>query len=329
MTDQAAAATTTTEAPSSPSQAIADARAQILADDSIGVDAPASAEPGETRGEPAADPGKPGEAKPDPPAAEEQRETIDDLILLAEEKRRERLQREAQDDRQRRERDLDRERDDFERQRREFERREKELEADPLDYLERRKGWDRSLAAEKIVSKTLRPGEEELRERLAATEARLAKFETETKAEKEAREKAELGARERAHVEQTYTSWDSLTSSEQFPHLAKLPTAIRRQYGDHVANLLTEAGKPWTQETIANLVEHDLATRYGQSAVASGSSAGESETKDGSPRGGEKPPPSTLTNDLASESAGSIRDLRDPEVRRKNALNEAARLGLK
>jgi hypothetical protein len=323
----------------------AQAKAAILADDSIVVETTESPEsrgdaqqspPPITEGADPAAPEKkvngkaeaPAEAKPAEPVVAPS--GLAELEKLAAEKRRERMQREQQAEHDRRFRDFDREREEVERRRTALEQRERELLSDPLDYAERHKGWDRSQAAERLVAKQLRPAEEVLRERLEATEARLAKFETESKAEKEARERRERESQERAHWEHTYNSWETLSSNiERFPHMAKLPSPIRRQYGDHVADLLNAAGRQWTQEDVATLVEQDLASRYGKSeAAANGSSAGESK-KDGSPRGGEKPPPSTLTNDLASQSAGSTRSLLDPEVRRQNALREAERLGLK
>jgi hypothetical protein len=331
MSDQAVAATPNMTAATQNAAIISDARAAakaaIMADDSISMDGgDAPAQETSTEAAPAV------ETKTTEAPADQEKPalpSLSELEQLAAQKRRERMEREANDEAGRRLRDFDREREEFERRRRDFEAHERELLADPFEYAEKRKGWDRSQAAEKLVAKQLRPTEELLKEQIEALKAELSTFRNETKAEREQRERAEQEASERARYESTYASWDTLSANtERFPHMAKLPSAIRRMYGDHVANLLTEAGVPWTQEEIANRVEHDLASKYGIQAEANGSKAGELK-RDGSPQGGAKPPPSTLTNDLAGQSAGSQRSLLDPEVRRANALREAERLGLK
>lgn len=325
--------------------AIADMRAKIandvINDDSIEVDTPSDGadDAAEQGGEASEKPKKAAKAAKDEKATGDdakgdekpKRKSLAELEELAAQKRRERKEREAREAGEKRARDLDREREEIERQRRDVERAKEALRKDPVAYMERELGLDPSVAAEKLVNSQLRPAEAKLQEIVAKQQAELEALRKRYETDTETRERQAREAQEHAHREAIYSQWDKISGdAEKFPHTSKLPTPLRRQYGDHVANLLTAAGIDWTPDDVAAQVEHDLAERFA-AAVAdnAGSSAGENDDTDGSPAGGKKPPPKTLTNDLASESAGISRDLLDPEVRRQNALREAARLGLK
>lgn len=276
----------------------------------------------------------PEKAEPDPVAEEKKtdddRKTFAELEAMAAEKRRERQEREARDRRDAAARDLDRERDDFERRRRAFEAAERELEADPIEYLQRRKGWDPSVAAEKIVGKTLRPAEAELRELLEAQAREIKTLRERYETDTQARQRMEQEARDQAHLQATYSQWQALSAdAERFPELAWRDPEERRWRGDRMADRLREAypGRQFSHEEVAAWVEHDLQEQNKKRAAAAGTSSGGT---DGAPAGngaGTKRPPATLTNDLASQSASSGPESRDWDTRRKNALRELSKAG--
>lgn len=247
------------------------------------------------------------------------------LAELAAEKRREREAKEAERQREQRQRDLDRERDDLERERRAFAAERDRLKADPFGYAEKELGLDRSAAAERLVAGTLRPEEAKLREMLEQQAAELTRLRERYESDTTTRAKQEQEAAQRAHMNAVYSSWDGISGDKtKFPLTARLPPMVRRQYGDHVADLLAEAypGRRFSQEEIAAQVEHDLSS----DEPAGEPSSGRRDETAGANGAGKKRPPDTLTNDLASQTAGSDRELLDPSILRKNAMREAAKL---
>lgn len=247
------------------------------------------------------------------------------LADLAAEKRRERMEKDAQAKAEAKARDFDIERAEFERRQREFERREKQLEADPFEYLEKHRGWDRSQAAERLVAGQLRPESEQMRQVIEAQGAELKALRERYDTDTQTKAQAEQEARWHAHQEATYSAWDGLSGDrEKYPLTSRLPPMVRRQYGDHVANLLAEAypGRRFSQEEIATEVENDLA---GDEPAGAPSSGGRVETA-GANGAGKQRPPDTLTNDLASQTAGSDRAELDPSYLRKQAMREAAKM---
>jgi hypothetical protein len=282
----------------------------------------------EAEAEATADDPDPEPAKPKAPAAKE--EPAGDpkpkrLADLAAEKRRERMEAEASRAREQRQRDVDRERDDLERERRAFQAERERLKADPFGYAEKELGLDRSAAAERLVASTLRPEEAKLREMVEQQAAELRTFREKYETEAKTKVQRDEEARWQAHQEATYSSWDNVSGDrEKYPLTSRLPPMVRRQYGDYIANLLADAhpGRRFSQEEIAIEVENDLRA---DEPVGEPGSGTRDETA-GANGAGKKRPPDTLTNDLASETAGTLRDLLDPSTLRKNAMRAAAKL---
>lgn len=312
------------------------ARAAIMADDSIVVEGD-SAEPeaeGDATPEGTADAEATKGDKPEgEPAEGEQprRRSLSELQDLAAAKRQERQKHEAQRHREQQERDAGARLQELEARQRQLDERERRLREDPMAYFQQDLGLDPSVAAERVMARQLRPQEEQLREQNVALQARLDALEKRYETDAETRQRDEAQRAQKAQTDAVYNRWDTLSGNEEtYPLLAQLPAPLRRRYGDYVADLLTEAGESWTPEDVAAQVEHDLA-ELGAKAQQRGGGKAED---DGKARGTSKTakarkPAGEITNDLASESTGSVRSSLDRETRRQNALKEAARLGLK